>query len=283
MTEHRFLDSGSVRIHVAEEGEGKPVVFLHGFPEGWFSWRAQMKALAGAGYRAIAPDLRGYGQSDKPRGIANYKASLVADDVAELIRSLGAGPVPVVAHDWGGVIAYRLAMDHPELVSRLFILNAPHPMQFARLLRTNGAQRRRSWYILFFQLPWLPERVMTRPGTMARVFRGAVTEDALREYESAFAQPYAATGAINFYRASRTPDREPRTKVIDRDVLVIWGMKDHALGPECLEGLERWLPHVRIERLPHAGHFVQQEAAADVTAILLRELGEGARIGANAS
>jgi len=275
--EHRFLEASSgLRIHVAEEGKGKPVVFIHGFPEGWFAWRDQMHALAhpvsGAGFRTIAVDLRGYGQSDKPSGSGNYKASLVAGDVAALIRSLGEGPVPVVGHDWGGPIAYRLAMDHPELVSRLFILNGPHPLQFNRLLRKSAAQRKRSWYIFFFQLPFLPERAMSRKDTFARMFRGAVPEERLADYARAFPDVSSWTPPIDFYRAARSKDATPKTKIIDKDVLVIWGMRDFALGPECLEGLEEWLPRVRIERLPNAGHFVQQEAADEVSAILLREL-----------
>ena len=274
MIVHRFFDHEGTRIHVAQEGEGKPVVFIHGFPEGWFAWRDQMHALAAAGFRAIAPDLRGYGESDKPRGKENYKASLVAGDVAELIRSLGEGPVPVVGHDWGGPIAYRLAMDHPELVSRLFILNGPHPLHFTRLLRKSAAQRKRSWYIFFFQLPLLPERSMARKGTFARLFRGGVPEDRLADYERAFPNAAAWKPPIDFYRAARTRDARPKTKIIDKDVLVVWGMRDFALGPECLEGLEEWLPRVRIERLPSAGHFVQQEAAGEVSAILLRELRE---------
>jgi len=275
MIEHRHVESApdGVRIHVAEEGQGSPVVLLHGFPEGWLTWRAQMKGLADAGHRAVAPDLRGYGGSDKPRGIAMYKSSRVANDVANVIRDLGGGPVPVVGHDWGAIIAYRVAMDHPELVSRLVILNGPHPSQFARVIRESGAQRKRSWYVLFFQLPFLPELMLRRKGMLRRIFDGANDDDDLREYESAFAQPYAATAALNYYRAGRTRDAEPKTRVIDKDVLVVWGMRDVALGPECLEGLEEWVPKVRIERIERAGHFVQHEARNDVTAILVRELG----------
>jgi len=283
MIVHRFFDApaegGTTRIHVAQEGEGKPVVFIHGFPEGWFSWREQMRALShvkgGAGFRAIAPDLRGYGESDKPKGVANYTASRIADDVAALIASLGEGPVPVVGHDWGGPITYRLALDHPELVSRLVVLNGPHPAHFARLLRRNRAQRRASWYIFMFQMPFLPERMLARPGTIARMMRGAATPEQLAEYERAFATPESFTPPLNWYRAAgRLRDRKPKTRVIDKDVLVVWGMRDYALTPANLEGLEEWLPRVRIERLPNAGHFVQHEAAGEVSAILLRELSE---------
>jgi epoxide hydrolase 4 len=276
MIAHRFFDTGEVRLHVAEEGEpgGKPVVLLHGFPEGWFSWRSQMRALASAGFRAVAPDLRGYGESDKPSGPAHYKSSLIAGDVAALVRSLGVGAVPVVGHDWGAPIAYRLAHDHPELVSRLFILNGPHPAQFARVLRRSWAQRRRSWYIAFFQLPFLPERMLSRRNTLGRMLRGAVSREELAEYERAFPGPASFTPPLDWYRAAARGDRPPKNRTFDKDVLVIWGMRDFALGPECLEGLEKWLPRVRIERLPNAGHFVQHEAAREVDAILLRELRE---------
>ncbi|HEY2365888.1 MAG TPA: alpha/beta fold hydrolase, partial [Polyangiaceae bacterium] len=180
-----------------------------------------------------------------------------------------------VGHDWGAPIAYRLALDHPELVSRLFILNGPHPAHFARLLRSNREQRRASWYIFMFQIPFLPERMLARPGTIARMLRGAASPEKLAEYERAFPTPASFTAPLNWYRAAgRVRDRKPKTRVIDKDVLVVWGMRDYALVPANLEGLEEWLPRVRIERLPNAGHFVQHEAADEVDAILLRELRE---------
>jgi pimeloyl-ACP methyl ester carboxylesterase len=283
MVVHRTVDVGSLRLHVAEEGSGPPVVLLHGFPEFWYSWRAQMSALAAAGFRAIAPDLRGYGDSDKPPRTADYRASLVAGDIAGLIRSLDAGSaphaVPVVGHDWGGPIAYRLAMDHPELVSRLFILNGPHPDHFRRLLRTSAAQRRRSWYIFFFQLPLLPERALRAPGVLRRMFRRSAarpelfTDEVMGEYERAFAKPGVVRAALSYYRAARTRDARPRGGVTC-PTTVIWGMKDVALGPENLEGLDRWVPGVRIHRIEGASHWVQQDAADEVNAILLRELRE---------
>jgi pimeloyl-ACP methyl ester carboxylesterase len=277
MIVHRYVDVGGLRLHVAEEGSGPPVVLLHGFPEFWFSWRAQMKALAEAGFRAVAPDLRGYDESDKPRGTRSYRASLVADDIAGLIRSLDAGAVPVVGHDWGAPIAYRLAMDHPELVSRLFILNGPHPAHFRKLLLKSAAQRRRSWYIFFFQLPVLPERALRRPGTLARMFRRTSArpelfdDDVVSEYERAFAKPGVVHAAVSYYRAARMRDRRPRGGVTC-PTLVLWGMKDSALGPECLEGLDRYVPGVRIHRIEGAAHWVQQDAAEEVNAVLLREL-----------
>src|SRR5262249_33835635 len=148
---HRHALVGGLRLHYVEAGAGPPVLLLHGFPEFWYSWRHQLPALAGAGFRAWAPDLRGYNESEKPAGVRNYRVRLLVEDVAGLIRHTGAGRATVVGHDWGGVIAWRLAMDRPELVERLVILNAPHPGAFLRELR-NPAQWLRSAYVLFFQL-----------------------------------------------------------------------------------------------------------------------------------
>ena len=153
---HRRVSLERLTLHYVEAGSGVPVVLLHGFPEFWYSWRHQIAALAAAGYRPIAPDLPGYNESDKPTGIASYRLELLVDDIARFIGAVAGGPAAVVGHDWGGVIAWELAMRRPELVTRLAILNAPHPAAFHRELQT-PRQLLRSWYALFFQLPWLPE------------------------------------------------------------------------------------------------------------------------------
>jgi len=282
MVTHRFIENATlpqererVRIHVAEEGpaDGQPVLFVHGFPEGWFTWRAEMRALAAAGFRAIALDLRGYGESDKPRGKEHYAASRVADDVAAVARSLDRGAIPIVGHDWGGPIVYRVAMDHPEVVARLVVINGPHPLHFARLLRTNAKQRRASWYIAAFQIPLLPERMLARRGVMKRVLGEGIDAARVAEFERAFPDAASFTAPLDYYRAAaRVRDRAPRQRVIEHETLVVWGMRDFALVPENLEGLEAYVPRVRIEKLPNVGHFVQEEAPAALDAILLREL-----------
>src|SRR5262245_58570023 len=164
---HRFAVVNSVRLHYAEAGEGPLVVLLHGFPEFWYSWRHQIKGLAAAGFRVIAPDLRGYNESDKPPGIASYRLELLTQDIVELIQHAGEKRAHVVGHDWGGGIAWWLAMQNPQVVERLVILNAPHPVAFFRELR-RPAQLLKSWYMFFFQLPWLPE-VMLRVGNFAQL------------------------------------------------------------------------------------------------------------------
>src|SRR5512132_1806324 len=160
---HRWVDVGGLRLHCVQAGAGPLVVLLHGFPEFWYAWRHQIPALADAGYRVVAPDLPGYNTSDRPRRVRDYQPRVLAQDVAGLIVALGADSAAVAGHDWGGGLAWLLAMHHPERVQRLVILNAPHPIRFLKGLG-NLRQLRRSWYILAFQLPWLPERLMG-PGT----------------------------------------------------------------------------------------------------------------------
>ncbi|MGQ9490001.1 MAG: alpha/beta fold hydrolase [Anaerolineae bacterium] len=163
---HRYADLAGVRLHYVEAGTGPLIVLLHGFPEGWFAWQHQIPALAAAGYCVVAPDMRGYNLSGKPAGVRAYPADLLADDVAALIRALGdrrpdgsGAPATVVGHDWGTAVAWLFAMRHPDLLARLAILNVPHPARMMQGLRTLR-QLRKSWYIFFFQLPWLPEAAL---------------------------------------------------------------------------------------------------------------------------
>src|SRR3954449_2631161 len=153
---HREAVVNGVRLHYVEAGAGPLVVLLHGFPEFWYSWRHQIPALAAAGFRVVAPDMRGYNRSDKPRGVRAYSGDALTGDVAKLIRACGAERAVVVGHDWGAAVAWQFAMAYPALLERLVIMNAPHPARFLRALRT-WRQARKSWYMFFFQLPWLPE------------------------------------------------------------------------------------------------------------------------------
>jgi epoxide hydrolase 4 len=156
---HRWVDIHGLRLHCVEAGAGPLVVLLHGFPELWYAWRHQIPALASVGYRVVAPDLPGYNTSDRPPRVRDYRPSALAQNVADLIVALGAGSAAVAGHDWGGALAWLLAMQHPERVERLVVLNAPHPVRFLKGLRS-PRQLRRSWYMLAFQLPWLPERLV---------------------------------------------------------------------------------------------------------------------------
>jgi pimeloyl-ACP methyl ester carboxylesterase len=276
--EHREAVLGGVRLHYVEAGAGPPVVLLHGFPEFWYSWRHQLPALAAAGLRALAPDLRGYNLSAKPPGVRAYTLEALLGDVVGLIRHAGAGRAAVVGHDWGGLLAWFLAAFHPEVVERLVILNAPHP---AALAREAGrpAQLLKSWYIFFFQLPLLPE-ILMRAGDFALVGRmlrrepvrpGTFGDAEVRLYKQALARPGALTAAINYYRANfrrgRRPD--PRVRAIRAPTLVVWGERDPHLGPWFLDGLEEWVPDLRVRRLPGASHWVQNDAPEAVNRLLL--------------
>ena len=267
-----------VRLHWVEAGEGPPVVLLHGFPELWYAWRYQIPVLAGAGYRVIAPDLRGYNASDRPSGISSYRLSVLVDDMVGLLEALGTGPVPWVGHDWGGVVAWHLAMRHGDAVERLAILNAPHPALFQRALRGSLSQMLRSSYAGLFQLPWLPEAVMTAGdrAVLRRMLRaGPAPGDAeLAAYLEAFADRAALTGPVHYYRAAlRRPP--PRPLPISRPTLVIWGDRDPYLLPGLTEGLEGWVEDLRVRHLPDAGHWLHQRNADEVNEILLGFLETG--------
>jgi len=270
---HRYADLAAVRLHYVEAGDGPVVVLLHGFPDFWYSWRHQISALVAAGFRVVAPDLRGYNLSGKPAGVGAYTADAVAGDVAELIRACGAAKAAVVGHDWGAGIAWVLAMRHPTLVSRLGILNVPHPTVIVRALRTTPRQLLRSWYMFFFQLPGLPE-VMLRAGHYAFLRETLAKDPAftpadIDRYVEAAAQPGALTGAINYYRAAfRHPFRQADLRRIEVPVQVIWGEQDPYLLPALADPPAQWVPGARVERIADAGHWVHIDQPDRVNRLL---------------
>ena len=271
-----------VQLHVEESGQGDPVVLLHGFPEFSFCWRHQLPALAAAGYHAIAPDLRGYNLSDRPLGVRNYRTHDLVADVAALIRKLPSGKAHVVGHDWGGVLAWRLAAKHPELVKKLVVLNAPHPAAYLRTLKRSPRQWLRSWYVLFFQLPWLPERLIRcrdfalfeRGWRKDPVTPGAYSDEDIAKYKEALDRPGALTAAINYYRAAmRWPaDLYSEPQFVAAPTLLIWGEKDRYLGLDLTEGLEAWVPDLRVERIPDASHWIQNDVPDVVNRLLVEFL-----------
>jgi pimeloyl-ACP methyl ester carboxylesterase len=278
---HQYAVINGLRFHYVEAGSGPLVVLLHGFPEFWYSWKKQIPALSEAGFRVLAPDLRGYNESDKPEGVANYRVDLLVQDVVGLIQHAGEQQAVVVGHDWGGGVAWAVAMRRPEVVRRLVILNAPHPAAYRREVR-KPAQMLRSWYILFFQLPWLPEWLLRlgNQALLARAFRrqpvhpDAFTPEDIEQYKKALNQPGALTAALNYYRAlgrhRRASFRGVRT--ISAPTLLIWGERDPYLGIRLTEGLERWVHDLRIERLPDASHWVQNDAPERVNQLLVQFL-----------
>ena len=272
---HRTLDCGEVRLHCAEAGppSGPLVLLLHGFPEHWITWRKQIPALAQAGFHVVAPDLRGYGASDRPTGVREYGIEKLVADIAGLIDALGVSSAHLAAHDWGGLVAWHLAMWHPEKLGKLVILNIPHPERLKQGLRTLR-QLRKSWYALFFQLPVLPERVLSAKDfhKLRNVFRWQPIEpypqEQVEEIISALKQPGALTAALDYYRAAARPLRRA-SEPIEKPVLVIWGERDAALGSELAAPDPRWVKDVRLVRIPEAAHWVHADAPDQVNSLLL--------------
>jgi epoxide hydrolase 4 len=270
---------GGIRLHYVEAGpaDGPLLVLLHGFPEFWYSWRHQLPVLAEAGFHVVAPDMRGYGLSDKPVGWRRYRTDALAHDIAGLIRHFGAERAYLVGHDWGAAVAYTTAMRHPELIEKLAILNVPHTERMLAGFRTLR-QLRKSWYMFFFQIPGLPERGFARDDFSfgKRSLRAdspkAFSDEDLELYAQAWARPGALSGMINYYRAAlRTSPRATLAQLvpIEMPTMVIWGMRDRHLGSELAEPLPQWVPDLRMERIPEATHWVQHDAPERVNELLI--------------
>src|SRR5215213_6585226 len=295
--EHHHADLGEVRLHYVEAGSGPLVVLLHGFPEFWYSWRFQIPILADAGFRVVVPDMRGYNLSNKPLKVRDYRVEFLAQDVERLIRACDSESATVVGHDWGGVAGWLAAMRHPEAIEKLAILNCPHPSRFLRGL-WSLRQLRRSWYMFALQVPGPPGRFVQQSifAWFTSNFRrdpvrpGTFTEEDIRKYTEAMRRPGVLTGATNYYRAlfRRTPTQNKRLfRRIEAPVVVIWGEEDRYLGAELAEPETSWVPNVRVERLPNASHWVQQDSFHKVNALLLEFLrapnGSGGAGSVNAS
>lgn len=281
VTERTVDVGGGIALHLRELGAGPLVLLLHGFPDCSYTWRHQLPALAAAGFHAIAPDLRGYDGSSRPKGVAAYSTTALSADIAGLVTALGATQADVVAHDWGGGVAWTFAMLHPGLLRRLVILNAPHPVTFRRRLRTLQ-QAKKSWYIFAFQLPVMPELGLARNdfASLRQVFRtasirpGAFTEDDIERHIDALRPPGALTAAIDYYRAVfRSAGREPlRARRVDHPALVLWGDQDRFLGPDLAEPGAEWVPNARVRHVPEAGHWIQHDVPELVSDELVRFL-----------
>lgn len=274
----RRIEANGFSFAVDEAGEGERLALcLHGFPESRFSWRHQLPLLAELGYRAWAPDLRGYGDTEpRPQGVSAYAIDRLLDDVEALIVASGARDVTLIAHDWGAIVAWTFATSRRRL-SRLVIMNVPHPAVFAEVVARSPAQRKKSWYVAFFQLPWLPEAMMkaSKARAVRRAFhdmavdKSRFPEPVLEHYAQNALRPGAMTAMINYYRAAvRHRLTERPWPPIETPTLIVWGEDDAALGVETLEGTEAYVKDLTIRRLPGVSHWVQQEAPEAVNAIL---------------
>jgi pimeloyl-ACP methyl ester carboxylesterase len=276
---HADAEVNGVRLHYAAAGDGPLLLLLHGFPEFWYAWRAQIEALAPR-FRVVAPDLRGYNRSAKPPAVADYAIPALVADLAGLIEHLGYARAVVVGHDWGGVLAWSLAQAAPERVARLVIINAPHPAIFTREIRGNPDQARASSYIPGFHHPGVDvalaaadfavlDRVLLAPGRAAGFFDAADCA----AYKEAWGMPGALTAMMNYYRANTDPaDGALHSPFLERSIapptLVIWGEQDTALLPGNLDGLDAYVPDLRIVRIPHATHWVIHEEPAMINMLI---------------
>ena len=268
----QFIEANGLRFEVEETGEGDHLALcLHGFPEHLVSWRNQVPVLAAMGYRVWAVNQRGYGRSSRPVGVEPYALRHLLADVAGLIDASGARRVTLIAHDWGAMVAWCFAAGQIRPIERLVIMNVPHPLCFRAALK-HWRQRRKSWYIGFFQLPYVPERMLAARGGAAvrRMMRGVpIPPDIAEIYARQVSEPGAATAMLNWYRAMRLSSGVPRLDTtIQAPTLVIWGENDVALDLICLDGTERYVRDLRIERLPGISHWVQQHAPDQVNALL---------------
>jgi pimeloyl-ACP methyl ester carboxylesterase len=278
---HETVRANGLRFHVAACGAGDRLALcLHGFPESWYSWRSQMPLLARRGYRVWAPDMRGYGDTERPAGREAYAIERLMDDVAALIDASGCTSVTLIGHDWGAIVAWYFAMRRVRPLERLVIMNVPHPAPMERAAR-HGRQLARSWYVLFFQLPWLPEMLLGARHCRAvgdLIGRSAVDksrfpESVLRVFRDSAAQPGALTAMLNYYRALVVGGGGRRQRLlgyprIEVPTLMVWGEIDVALGKETTYGTEAFVADLTLRYLPNVSHWVQQEAPEQVNAIL---------------
>ena len=274
-----------VRVQVAEAGppEGLPVILLHGFPETGDCWSRLVGPLTAAGYRVLAPDQRGYGASDRPRRVAAYALDRLAGDVLGLIESTGRPRAALVGHDWGGVVAWWVATRFPDRVERLVALNAPHPVAFRRYLATHPGQWLRSWYVLLFQVPWLPEALLRRGGwamlarALVRTARpGAFAGADLEGYRRAWSEPRAITAMLHWYRAAlRHPPAPPADERVRVPALLIWGARDRFLGRGLAGASLALCDRGRVKFLEDATHWLHHEDPEQVSRLVLEFLGEG--------
>ncbi|MEM7590732.1 MAG: alpha/beta hydrolase [Cyanobacteria bacterium P01_A01_bin.83] len=269
--EHKFIETNGIKLHYVDQGTGKLMLMLHGFPEFWYSWRYQIEEFA-QDYHTVAIDLRGYNDSDKPEGVEAYQMSEFIEDVKGVIEGLGYQDCILVAHDWGGAIAWNFAYAYPEMVEQLIVLNIPHPAKFAAGLKT-PQQLLKSWYIFAFQIPWLPEWLLQLNDYQAikEAFSGmaidktAFSDGDLNAYRDAAAKPGALTAMINYYRgifSKLFEGGQQQWSVLEVPTLTIWGENDTAFGKELTYGTDAYVRDWQIKYIPSCSHWVQQEQPA---------------------
>jgi pimeloyl-ACP methyl ester carboxylesterase len=279
-----FVEVNGLTLHVMTAGPvaGPPLILLHGFPEFWYGWHNQIQPLAAAGFRVIVPDQRGYNRSDKPPRVSDYTVPTLTADVVALIDHYGYSRIDLVGHDWGGMVAWYTALMHPERVSKLAVLNLPHPAVMVKTISGSPRQMLKSWYMLAFQLPWLAESLLGMGGgagaarmLKASARRSTFSADDIARYRQAWTRPGALKSMIHWYRAlMRHRPPMPADIRVKLPVLMIWGAKDIALDIAMAQPSIDLCDNGRLEVIPTATHWVQHDAAEQVNALLLEYLGD---------
>ncbi len=272
-----FVDTDDIRMHYVFAGSGPPVLLLHGFPEHWYSWRYQIDALSDAGFSAIAPDMRGYGKTDKPE--RGYDTDTLVADVAGLAKGLGLERYSIVGHDWGAPIAWLCAMHLPD-VEKLAIVNGPHPGIYVQNLLTTS-QFIKSWYIYMFQIPGVAERLLSRDNyrSIRTIFKDAqrrapesISDEDVERLTDAMKIPGSLRSGLQYYRQllRQSPlSSWKKLKKVSVPTSVTWGLKDSALVPDTRKKLEKWVSGpLDLNYIDDAGHFVQQERPDEINRIL---------------
>ncbi|MCE9645364.1 MAG: alpha/beta hydrolase [Chloroflexi bacterium] len=283
--QNQYITTNNIKLHVTTDGpeKGTPVVLLHGFPEFHYGWRHQIPALVEAGFRVIVPDQRGYNLSDKPKGIPAYDVDVLAGDIVGLLDAFGIQKARLAGHDWGAVVAWTLALNHPERVEKLAILNVPHPDVMTEFVLRNPAQRRKSWYVFFFQIPVYVEWILSKNDFeyLGRMLthsgrKNTFTEANVIEYKKAWSQKGALTGMLNWYRAAvrrgvkytfswkKSPARR-----VQVPTLMLWGKHDIALSVEMARPSIDLCEQGELIFYEKATHWVQHDAAPDVNQKLI--------------
>lgn len=286
-----FADLGHIKLHYAESGaqNDELVIFLHGFPEFWYTWRKQLPVV-GEKYHAIAPDLRGYNLSDKPKNVDDYRINHLIKDVMALAKHFGKQKFYLVSHDWGAAVAWSVALAFPQSIKGLVVLNGPHPFIFAKLLEENEAQIAQSKYMTDFRAEGLEEKLLANNCEWlwnwtfkSHYNKGLLNDEDRAAYLDAWTQPEAMKSALNLYRASPLKPRSvqsgekslnlnPDDFIVRVPTLILWGEKDHALVPENTEGLDQFVLDLELVRLPNVTHWVTHEEPARVNTEILRFL-----------
>ena len=270
--------NGDVSLQAVAAGphDGPVIVLLHGFPEFWYGWRRQIEPLAAAGFRVIVPDQRGYNLSGKPDGVSAYALTELVSDVIAIADQLGREKIFLAGHDWGAAVAWSAALLHPQRIAKLAVLNVPHPSVMRKFLTRRPHQFLRSWYMFFFQLPWLPEAVFSafnfRIGSRAllRSSRpGTFSDEDLAQYRAAWSQPGALTGMINWYRALFRTRVKFSDKIVRVPTRILWGERDAFLLSEMAHESLNYCTNAELFTFANATHWLQHEEPARVSELLI--------------